>query len=208
MKRRHAAGFTLIELVLALTILAILVTILFGGLRVGLRAWQRGEARAATLQHSRSMTQLLEEALAGTYPYTGIVDKDNASTAVVFFKGEPDRMFFVTVSPPLPLSPTIPFVAVSLQIDSGNSPGFSITEKAMPNFDPFEPLTPLIVDPTIAEVKFRYQRDGGSWEESWDGVQERTVPRAVVVTITAAATESGPGEKLPVLYVPIRVNLP
>src|SRR5262249_58252695 len=132
----------------------ILVTILFGGLRVGLRAWQRGEARAATLQHSRSMTQLLEEALAGIYPYTGIVDKDNASTAVVFFKGEPDRMFFVTVSPPLPISATIPFVAVSLQMDSWDSPGLSITEKAMPNFDPFEPLAPLIVGPTLPEGKF------------------------------------------------------
>ena len=62
-------------------------------------------------------------------------------------------------------------------------------------------------DPTIAEVKFRYQRDGGSWEDTWDGVQERTVPRAIEVTLVTAANE-GAGEKLPIIYVPIRVNLP
>ena len=48
MRRRAPSGFTLIELVLALSIVAIMVTMLFSGLRVGLRAWQSGEDRAAT----------------------------------------------------------------------------------------------------------------------------------------------------------------
>ena len=85
MSQRGDRGFTLIELVLALSILAIMVTILFGGLRVGLRAWERGEAKASSLQRSRSVTQLLEEALGGIYPYTGLSEQNNV-TPVIYFK--------------------------------------------------------------------------------------------------------------------------
>lgn len=205
MRRRPSPGFTLVELVLALSIVAIMVTILFGGLRVGLRAWQRGEARASTLQHSRSMTQLLEEALGGVYPYMGLTEQGTV-TPVIYFKGEADRVYFVTVSPPIPLSATIPFVAVTLAMDAGQTPGLSIREKAMPNFDPFEAIAPLLVDPTIASVRFRYQRDAGTWEETWDSVEERSVPRAIEVTLTTTANDST--EQLPPLVVPIRVNLP
>jgi prepilin-type N-terminal cleavage/methylation domain-containing protein len=52
-----ARGFTLIELVLALSILAIMITVLFGGLRMGLRAWQQGEDRPAVLQQGIGETQ-------------------------------------------------------------------------------------------------------------------------------------------------------
>ena len=206
MRRRGASGFTLVELVLALSILAVMVTILFGGLRVGLRAWERGEAKASTLQHSRSMTQLLEGALSGTYPYTGLPEQGTV-TPVIYFKGEPERVFFVTVSPPIPLSAAVPFTAVTLAMDTGNVPGFSIREKALPNFDPFEAVAPLLVDPTIASVRFRYQRDGGAWEETWDAVEERIVPRAIEVTLTKMTANDVP-ETLPTLVVPIRVNLP
>jgi len=204
--RRHAErGFTLIELVLALSIVAIMITLLFGGLRVGLRAWQRGEERAGVLQHARSMTQLLQEALSGTYTYRGQADKDNAQNQVILFQGEAGRVSFVTVSPPMPLLAAIPFVAVTLSMDAGNAPGLAIREKALPNFDPFEAVAPSVVDPTITAVSFRYLREEGTWEETWDGVEERAVPRAVEVTLTALI--DGRVREAPPITVPIRQNV-
>ena len=205
MKRRAAPGFTLIELVLALTIVAILVTMLFGGLRVGLRAWQRGEERATALQHARSMRRFLEDALAGTYWYLGQTDQNTASPALLF-KGDPDRVSFVTVSPPLPLPLPIPFMAVTLSMDAGNAPGLAVREKALPNFDPFEEVAPSVVDPTIASIGFRYLRAGGDWQDTWDGAEERALPQAVEVTVTPLV--EGRVEQPPpvVIMVPIRVN--
>ena len=174
MRRHLERGFTLIELVLALSIVAIMVTMLFGGLRVGLRAWQRGEERAAALQHTRSMTQLLQEALGGIHAYRGQADKDTtAQTPVVMFQGAAERVSFVTVSPPMSLPAAIAFVAVTLSMDAGDAPGLAIREKALPNFNPFEAVAPSVVDPTITAIRFRYLRDDGTWEETWDGQDER-----------------------------------
>ncbi|HXJ80672.1 MAG TPA: prepilin-type N-terminal cleavage/methylation domain-containing protein [Candidatus Methylomirabilis sp.] len=203
MRRRAQSGFTLIELVLALTIVAIMVTMLFSGLRVGLRAWQTGEERANALQHSRSMTQILEGTLSGTYWYLALLDK-TANTPVLLFKGEADRVSFVTGSPPMPIVGLTPFVAVTMSIDQGNNPGFAIRQKAMPNFDPFEAITPIVVDPTVSAIQFRYMRDGGSWEDTWNAVDERALPQAIEVTLRT--TVSGREEQLPPFVVPIRVN--
>jgi len=205
MKRRGEPGFTLIELVLALTIVAIMVTMLFSGLRVGIRAWQRGEERAAALQHSRSMRQLLEAALAGAYWYVGRVE-EGAAAPILLFKGEADRVSFVTVAPPLPPPTPIPFVAVTLSMDAGSAPGLAIREKALPNLDPFEAVAPSVVDPTIASVRFRYLRSGGGWEEAWDSAEERTLPQAIEVTLTPTVGGRAEPAQPIVLMVPIHVN--
>ncbi|HEX7533874.1 MAG TPA: prepilin-type N-terminal cleavage/methylation domain-containing protein [Syntrophales bacterium] len=39
----HNRGFTLLELLIALTITAMIVAIIFGALRIGIRAWEKGE---------------------------------------------------------------------------------------------------------------------------------------------------------------------
>jgi general secretion pathway protein J len=206
MSRPAERGFTLIELVLALSIVALMMTILFGGLRVGLRAWQRGEERAETLEHARSMTQLLEHALAGAYPFQGQVDQN--SQVQVLFQGEADKVTFVTTSPPIPFSSPLAFTAITLSMEAGAAPGLAIREKALPNFDPFEAVAPSLIDPSITAVRFRYLRDpdGGSWEETWDGADERAVPRAIEVTLTAVIN-GGLQEQAPIT-VPIRVTAP
>jgi len=202
--RHLEPGFTLIELVLALTIVAVMVTLLFGGLRVGLRAWQRGEERAAVLQHARSVTQLLQESLGGINAYRGRADQDTPSD-VLLFQGEAERLSFVTVSPPMSLPAAIAFVAVTLSMDAGDAPGLAIREKALPNFNPFEAVAPSVVDPTITAIRFRYLRDDGTWEETWDGQDERMVPRAVEVTLTAMM--NGRVQQAPPITVPIRQNV-
>ena len=120
------------------------------------------------------------------------------------FQGGAERVSFVTVSPPMALAATIPFIAVTLSMDAGDAPGLAIREKALPNFDPFEAVPPSVVDSTITAVRFRYLRDEGTWEETWDGVEERAVPRAVEVTLTAMM--NGRVQQAPPITVPIRVN--
>ena len=205
MKRRGQRGFTLLELVLALSIVAAMLAIIFGGLRVGIRAWQRGDERTESQQHARSLNALLALSLGGTAAYLGPAPA--GVQPEVLFQGAPDRLSFVTVSAPFPLPAPIAFTAVTLSIDEGDKPGLAIREKALPNDDPFEDVAPIVVDPSFTAVRFRYLRDTeGSWEESWDGAQERAVPRAVEVTLTTMV--GGQPVEQPPVSVSIRVTSP
>ncbi len=51
--RRVAPGFTLIELLISLSILSMLLVIIFSGLRMGVRAWEKGEANIDIRQRER-----------------------------------------------------------------------------------------------------------------------------------------------------------
>jgi hypothetical protein len=96
---------------------------------------------------------------------------------------------------------------VTLSIDEGDKPGLAIREKALPNDDPFEDVAPIVVDPSITAVRLRYLRDTeGSWEDTWDGVLERAVPRAVEVTLTTMV--SGQSVEQTPVSVSIRVTSP
>jgi general secretion pathway protein J len=205
MRRPGQRGFTLLELILALSIVAAMLTIVFGGMRVGIRAWQRGGERSEALQHARSLAALLAQSLGGTAAYLALASA--GAQPEVLFQGQPDRLGFVTTSPPFPLPGTIAFTAVMLSVDEGEPAGFAIREKAMPNEDPFEETPPILVDPTLTAVRFRYMRDvEGSWEDVWDGAQERALPRAIEVTITTLQNGE-PVEQLPIT-VSLRVTSP
>jgi general secretion pathway protein J len=205
MRPRGQRGFTLLELVLALSILAAMLAIVFGGLRVGIRAWQSGDQRTEALQQARSLNALLAQSLGGTTPYVGMPPA--GAQPEVLFQGEPDRIGFVTVSPPYPLPAPIAFTAVMFSIDEGARPGFAVREKALPNEEPFELSEPIVVDPSLVAVRFRYQRQAdGAWEEQWDGATEKAVPAAVEVTLIALV-QGVPVEQPPVM-VPIRVTAP
>ena len=205
MTRDREAGFTLIELVLALTIVAAMLAIVFGGLRVGIRAWQRGEERTESLQHARSLSALLALSIGGATAYLGPAPA--GAQPDVLFQGETDHISFVTVAPPFPLPAQIAYTAVTIGIDEGDRPGFAVREKALPNDDPFEQVTPTVVDPSLTAVRFRYLRDTeGSWEDTWDGAQERSLPKAVEVTLTTQVAGQ-PVEQAPIT-VPIRVTTP
>ena len=69
MRLGRERGFTLIEIVIALSIVGALLVIMFGGLRVGLGAWRRGEDRAELLEHERNVDQMVDHAVTGSYLY-------------------------------------------------------------------------------------------------------------------------------------------
>ncbi|HET7873910.1 MAG TPA: type II secretion system protein GspJ [Methylomirabilota bacterium] len=205
MTRAGARGFTLLELLLALSIVATMLVILFAGVGVGFKAWRQGEARAEGLQRERGLAQLLARPLAAAFPYLGPADRGGAR--VIRFEGEPDRLSFVTAAPPVPLSPAIAFTAVTLAMERQGAPGLAIREKALPNLDPFGPARPAVVDPAVTGLRFRYLREPGApWQERWDAAQERGLPRAVEITVTTA--ETGQLRPQPPIVVTIRATTP
>src|SRR5439155_5081227 len=100
MTRGRRRGFTLIEVVIALTIVATLLVVMFAGLRVGLAAWQRGEARAEICDRTPGLAQILTPTLNAAYPYQR--PSTVREPARLLFGGEAEGVAFVTAAAPFP----------------------------------------------------------------------------------------------------------
>jgi len=177
------SGFTLLELIIALSIVAVLLVITFGGLRVGLAAWQRGEERAASLDHARSLVLLLERALAGTFPYSGTLAEGEQTR--IIFDGQPDRLTFVTATALFPTKMPIAFTAVSFSAEAG---ALTLRQQPLPNQGALDRLPPVLVDAKTTAVRFRYLgREPEAWQEQWNTSEARALPRAVEITLLTGA---------------------
>lgn len=198
--RARPKGFTLLELLLALGIVALLLVIVSGGLRVGLTAWQRGEERTAKLDRARSLVVLLEHGLAGTFPYRATTE--TGAEPRILFDGRPDHLTFATLSPPLPMGPTA-FSAVRLSADDG---GLALRQQVLPNRIVLDRLDPMLVDAHTTAIRFRYLGlDPEAWQDAWDITKEETLPRAVEITLVSGA---GARATQQTLRVPIQVTQP
>jgi general secretion pathway protein J len=197
-------GFTLLEVVIALAIVGALLAIAFGGLRVALAAWRKGEDRAEVHQHARTLTAVLARSIAGAYPYR--IAAEDAPEPVVQFDGYADRFSFVTLEAPFPLAPAIAFTAVRLELEGGEEPGLVVRERALPNRDVFSKAASVFRDPAVTALSFRYLRPDGSWEDRWDGAGEEGLPAAVQVGVQA--TLDGRAVTLPPLTISLRVVKP
>ncbi len=204
--KRSQRGFTLVEVVIALTIVATLLVVVFGALRVGVTAWQKGDERALALEQSRSITQIITRALGAAYPYQA--SGSGREGARLLFEGEPERVAFVTVAPPLPSAEPIAFTAVTLRQAAASAPGLAVTQKALPNEKPFDPaLEPALVDGAVTSARFRFLNGpSGEWTERWDTAHEKVLPAAVEVTLTML--QAGRAIQQPPLVVSIPVTGP
>lgn len=96
----RAAGFTLVELLVAVTLFALLSVVLFGGLRFGMRASEAGTARLDWSAEVAVASGFLRNQLADAQP----LEKDSGEGGkVVAFDGESDCVEFVA-SPPAHLA--------------------------------------------------------------------------------------------------------
>ena len=94
MKRRQR-GFTLLELLIGMTLLSLILTLLFGALRLGARSWDRGEQRAEDITQLRTVQGFLRRELGQAF----ILLWKKGGESRLAFDGAADALKFVV---PLP----------------------------------------------------------------------------------------------------------
>jgi general secretion pathway protein J len=202
--RPNDRGFTLLEVLIALTIVAALLAVAFGGLRVALAAWTKGEDRAEAHQHARGVTLSLARAAAGTYPYLGT--RSEAPESVLLFTGQKERIEFVTQAPPFPFPIPIAFAAVVIELGEGEQRGLVVRQRALPNWNPFKDATVVLNDPTVTSIEFAYLDSGGEWQETWDVDAKQVLPNAIRITLGTEA--GGKSVTVPPMTVSLQVVAP
>ena len=83
---RHQRGFTLLEILVAMTLLGLLMAMLFGGIRLGTRAWEASDVRSADRARLEAVQGFIRRALTGAYPLVN-TSKDDAKRNIAFTGG-------------------------------------------------------------------------------------------------------------------------
>lgn len=187
-------GFTLLELLVSVTLIAVIVLILSLALRTGLRAWGRGQAEAEHVQAETAVDGLLDRQLLA-------VVRPDAEGLMSFadFSGGEDEISMVTTHGPLGAQGGGLFRAVYRFDEEGER--LIYAQKVITRKEDAEEDLPDLVDPTdaealaadgwavsmvpgVKEVRFAYSEvleegtmDPDDWKDDW---KDRNSPPAAV----------------------------
>jgi prepilin-type N-terminal cleavage/methylation domain-containing protein len=95
MNARYHHGFTLLELTIALLLLALMSSLLYGTLSLSANTWDRGEAKAVQASDMRLTEEFLRQALTAQHPLRlhKVLDQP------LYFQGARESLAFAAVMP-------------------------------------------------------------------------------------------------------------
>jgi general secretion pathway protein J len=184
-KPKRDLGFTLLELVVTLTILGLVLVMVLGLLRLGSSSWERGEAKADHYQKQRIVFNLLSQQVKSSFPYK--IKAQKAEGDYIAFLGARDSLRFVSTFSVTAKRPEgLVFVIYRVEEGKDSEKLLKVFEKRVLNKD-FMEETPedekfLTLLEDLSEFGFEYFQEGeekeavGEWVESWDGKDKRELP--------------------------------
>ena len=186
-----SSGFTLIEVVLALTIFALMGAILYGAFSLGHSAVQKSEANATRNQKQRAISELLGNYIRSAYPY-----KESPQDPTVFFTGESDTVTFVSAYSHAMGGRGMAKIYLRKETDGEQRSVLKVEETA-----PVRMGADVLAagsshgvsfEGDMREIRFTYldaQAEEEKWEDRWDGGERRALPRALAIQFINANGE-------------------
>ena len=97
MKVNKSKGFTLIEVLIGMTLLSLMVVLLFSSLAIGAKSWEQGEKKIANVNEIAVVQHFFNLHLAHATPQWN--DFDSEKERVFSFQGKKDALQFVAGFP-------------------------------------------------------------------------------------------------------------
>ncbi len=179
-------GFTILELIVSITILTLVALIIGQGFRIGVNSWDKGEAETVETQKLRILSGMLTQQLKSFYLYRTELEDDVEES--ILFKGEKDSILFVTT---LADSSYGGLKWVRYSYKDGI---LFYKEGRLPDKDVMEHIEgdEEVLDADIEEVVFEYYgSEEDDWSDTWDN--EDALPDSVSIKLS--------------YFQPFRVNL-
>ncbi len=214
--RRGGTGFTLLEVVVTLTILGFILLIISGAFRLGLSAWEKGESTREGYEKVRTISRLVCQQIKSSVPYK--IKTEKAEGDYLAFEGRPHFLRFVSA---LPIKAKQPqgFVYAIYEFQEGGQEGGRLVyyEQRVLNKNffeerPKEELSVSLIE-GISDVQFEYFRRGDkvknrteAWVENWNAKDEHELPKALRMTIAKKDKKDGKEEVSLTLLASISAN--
>ena len=179
-----AAGFTLIEVVLALTIFALMGTILYSAFFLGQNALEKSQGSFERNQKLRSFGDLLGSYVRSMYPY-----RLSPQDPTFYFAGEETQLTFVSSYSLAMGGRGMAKVQLSVASTGKGEETIRLEEVVPVRVDDESEEggqhNTLVLQQGAREFRLAYLNPQGAeekWEEKWHGKEQKTLPRAVRVT--------------------------
>jgi type II secretory pathway pseudopilin PulG len=189
MKLRHpvnaaSAGFTLLEVVLAFTLFALLGAILYGAFAVSQRAVEKTQVVFEGNQKFRSVIDLLGSYIRSSYPYHASPrDPD------VFYTGEETQMEFVSAFSVAQGGRGMAKIRIYAEGGQGDSQIIKLEEQVpvriQQDDQPPAISNIVVLRDRVSGFHLSYldpQDEPERWRERWDQEERKGLPRAVRLT--------------------------
>lgn len=215
MSRARQKGFTLVEVLVALTIASMMSLAIFSALRLSLSAWRRASQRIEVTENFRLAAEAMRRQIACAYPVrvSGLAGIQVMPASILtgatqasppFFIGTSNSMSFVTISAlRFREHPGLTIVNYKLHEEMGKT-SLVETERIYLGPDSLKEgtlLQPKESAPTplfdgVELVEFSYLDKPldapPMWVDSWDASQEGELPAAVRVKLVLRASPREP----------------
>jgi len=189
----QAAAFTLVEVMVSLTIMGFIITMIFGVFRLGIAAWEKGETHKEEYQKTRIASQLISQQIKSAIPYK--VKTRKAEGDFLAFEGKARSLKFVSALS-LKGRKASGLVYAFYEFQEGGKGGgrLMLYEGRVLNKDFLEDPPPedakIPVFERLADVRFEYYQEedpeknrSGGWVEEWNAKEEKALPTALRVTL-------------------------
>jgi prepilin-type N-terminal cleavage/methylation domain-containing protein len=188
------AGFTLLELMVALVLTALLTLVAYGSLSLSLKAVRRGQAATERLQELRVGQSILERSLSSTVP--GTLGNQH------YFAGDPGQIKFFTLVPLEAHSlGGIYHWRIYLKQEASGQVDLAVEQTRNVNWyrDPEGVEVRQTILHHLTSVHFAYGR-GTEEVQTWEAKRDAGLPDWVKVYLTQSDHQSQ------VLLIPIHVS--
>jgi general secretion pathway protein J len=171
--RRHQPGFTLLEVLVAIGLLALLLALAYGAIRAAMHATRSGEALIARSEEMRAAQSFLRRQFAGIMPLPYETDMQNG--VQYMFEGNADAISFVAQMPGY-LSRGGPHVQRLAVVDQRGSLQLEFNHSQLNGFESGDQIggdrEPVVLAAGIAQARFEFRQrelDGalGAWTSTW-----------------------------------------
>ena len=202
--RYHERGFSLIEMIVAVTLVALMAVGLWAVLRISVRSWSRGTEYIDTSQRHRSVLDLVKKQMASIYGLVVPADPQAGGVVYPLFSGAPTSIQFISLNS-LRFQDNPGLTMVSYDVIQGRQGDYTLVEREQQYLgmdpgreSPFDRKDQVVttVFEDLQSFTFEYFDPGASdrasrWVKEWNARELGRLPAAISMTMIAQDSRGG-----------------